>query len=36
MMTVDSVKGDQADCFWTGFDGQPNEGTFPIDVLRKF
>ena len=35
-MTVDSVKGNQADCFWTGEDGQPNAERFPIDVLQKF
>lgn len=35
-MTVDSVKGNQADCFWTGEDGQPNAEHFPIDVLHKF
>jgi len=31
-MTVDSIKGNQVDCFWTGEDGQPNAETFPIDV----
>jgi hypothetical protein len=35
-MTVESVKEDQADCFWTDMNGQPNDATFPIDVLRKF
>ena len=35
-MTVDSVKGNQADCFWTGEDGQPNAESFPIYVLQKF
>jgi uncharacterized protein YodC (DUF2158 family) len=35
-MTVDSIKGRQVDCFWTGEDGQPNAESFPIDVLQKF
>jgi uncharacterized protein YodC (DUF2158 family) len=35
-MTVDSIKGNQVDCFWTGEDGQPNAETFPIGVLQKF
>jgi hypothetical protein len=35
-MTVDSIKGDQVDCFWTGGDDQPNADNFPIDVLQKF
>jgi len=35
-MTVDSIKGNQVDCFRTGEDGQPNAETFPIDVLQKF
>lgn len=34
-MTIDSIKGDQADCFWTGVDGQPNAESFPLDVLQK-
>jgi uncharacterized protein YodC (DUF2158 family) len=34
-MTVDSIKGNQVDCFWTGEDGQPNAESFPIDVLQK-
>jgi hypothetical protein len=35
-MTVASVRGSQADCLWTGLDGQPNAESFPIDVLQKF
>ena len=35
-MTIDSIKGDQADCFWTGADGEPNAESFPLDVLQKF
>jgi uncharacterized protein YodC (DUF2158 family) len=34
-MTVDSIKGNQADCFWTGEDCQPNAESVPIDVLQK-
>jgi uncharacterized protein YodC (DUF2158 family) len=36
LMTVDSISGDQVDCFWTGADGEPNAESFPIDVLKKF
>jgi uncharacterized protein YodC (DUF2158 family) len=36
LMTVASVRGNQADCFWTGLDGQPNAESFPIDALQKF
>jgi uncharacterized protein YodC (DUF2158 family) len=36
LMTVDSVKGNQADCFWTDENGVPNDATFPVDVLRRF
>jgi hypothetical protein len=35
-MTIDDIKGNQVDCFWTGEDGQPNAETFPINVLRKY
>jgi uncharacterized protein YodC (DUF2158 family) len=35
-MTIDSIKGDQADCFWTGLDGEPNAERFPLEVLQKF
>jgi uncharacterized protein YodC (DUF2158 family) len=34
-MTVDSIKGDQVDCFWTGMDGAPNAESFPAGVLQK-
>jgi uncharacterized protein YodC (DUF2158 family) len=34
-MTVHSIKGNQADCFWTGMDGAPNAERFPIDVLQR-
>jgi uncharacterized protein YodC (DUF2158 family) len=33
---VDSIKGHQVDCFWTGEDGQPNAESFSVDVLQKF
>jgi uncharacterized protein YodC (DUF2158 family) len=36
LMTVDSIKGSQVDCFWTGMDGAPNAESFPADVLEKF
>ena len=36
LMTVDTIKGNQVDCFWTGLDGEPNAESFPIDVLKKF
>jgi uncharacterized protein YodC (DUF2158 family) len=36
MMTVDSVKGDQAHCVWTDADGVPADATFPVDVLQRF
>jgi uncharacterized protein YodC (DUF2158 family) len=36
LMTVDSIKGNQADCFWTGEDGQPNAESFPVDVLQRY
>ena len=36
LMTIDSIKGNQVDCFWTGEDGQPNAESFPIDVLQNF
>jgi uncharacterized protein YodC (DUF2158 family) len=35
-MTVDSIRGNQVDCFWSGGDGQPYAESFPIDVLQKF
>jgi hypothetical protein len=36
LMTIESAKGNQVDCFWAGLDGQPNAESFPIDVLRKY
>jgi uncharacterized protein YodC (DUF2158 family) len=36
LMTVDSIKGNQVDCFWGGMDGAPNAESFPADVLQKF
>jgi hypothetical protein len=36
MMTVSAVKGDQVECIWTDDSGQPDDATFPIDVLQKF
>jgi uncharacterized protein YodC (DUF2158 family) len=35
MMTVDSVKRDQAHCIWTDVDGRPADATFPLDVLQR-
>jgi uncharacterized protein YodC (DUF2158 family) len=34
LMTVVRVEGDQANCVWTDWDGQPQSGSFPIDVLQ--
>jgi uncharacterized protein YodC (DUF2158 family) len=36
LMTVNSIRGNQIDCFWTGLDGEPNAESFPAAVLRKF
>jgi uncharacterized protein YodC (DUF2158 family) len=36
LMTIDSIKGDQVDCIWTGLDGEPNAQSFPADVLQRF
>jgi uncharacterized protein YodC (DUF2158 family) len=36
MMTVSAVKDDQVECIWTDDSGQPDDATFPIDVLQKF
>jgi uncharacterized protein YodC (DUF2158 family) len=36
LMTVDGIKGDQVDCYWTDGNDQINADTFPIYVLRKF
>ena len=35
-MTVDSIKGNQVDCFWTGVDDEVNAESFSIGVLQKF
>jgi uncharacterized protein YodC (DUF2158 family) len=35
LMTVESIKGDQVDCFWTDLNGQINADRFPVDVLQK-
>jgi uncharacterized protein YodC (DUF2158 family) len=35
LMTVEGLKGDQVDCFWTDFDGQIKADGFPADVLQK-
>jgi hypothetical protein len=35
-MTIDSIKGNQVDCIWTGLDGEPNAQSFPADVLQQF
>jgi hypothetical protein len=35
-MTVEGVKGDQADCYWTDPNsGQMSAQSFPIYVLQK-
>jgi uncharacterized protein YodC (DUF2158 family) len=34
LMTIKEIKGDQADCFWTDFNGQINADSFPVDVLQ--
>jgi uncharacterized protein YodC (DUF2158 family) len=35
-MTVDSIHGNQVDCFWSDSDGEPIAQSFPADVLQKF
>ena len=35
LMTVDGVKGDQVDCYWSDANGQINAESFPIYVLQK-
>jgi uncharacterized protein YodC (DUF2158 family) len=35
-MTVNSINGDQVDCYWTDSNGQANADKFPIYVLQKF
>ncbi|MGO8913388.1 MAG: DUF2158 domain-containing protein, partial [Bradyrhizobium sp.] len=36
LMTVDNTTGDQVDCLWSGYDGQPYAESFPVEVLQKF
>jgi uncharacterized protein YodC (DUF2158 family) len=36
MMTVDRIKGDQVDFYWTNWDGVPISESFPATVLQKF
>jgi uncharacterized protein YodC (DUF2158 family) len=36
MMTVDSIRGSQVDCYWTGMDGVPISESFSATVLQKF
>ena len=37
LMTVNGIKGDQVDCVWTDSNnGQPDDATFPVDLLQKF
>jgi hypothetical protein len=33
-MTVSAVKNDQVKCIWIS--GQPDDASFPADVLQKF
>jgi len=34
-MTVEGVKGDQVDCYWSDPSGQMSAQSFPIYVLQK-
>jgi uncharacterized protein YodC (DUF2158 family) len=36
LMTVDSVEGNQVNCYWTDWNGQPNAQAFPLNVLQRF
>jgi uncharacterized protein YodC (DUF2158 family) len=36
LMIVNAIKGDQVDCVWTDWNGQPNDATFPAYVLQRF
>jgi uncharacterized protein YodC (DUF2158 family) len=37
LMTVNGIKGDQIECVWTDLgNGQPDDATFPAQVLQKF
>jgi hypothetical protein len=33
-MTVNGIKDDKVDCFWTDANGQMNADAFPVDVLQ--
>jgi uncharacterized protein YodC (DUF2158 family) len=35
MMTVSAVKDDQVECVWTDDSGQPDDATFPANVLQR-
>jgi uncharacterized protein YodC (DUF2158 family) len=35
LMTIHQIDGDQVDCFWTDFNGEPNDAKFPVYVLQK-
>jgi hypothetical protein len=35
-MTVQGMKGEQVNCFWTDSSGAPNDAAFPVEVLQKF
>jgi uncharacterized protein YodC (DUF2158 family) len=36
LMTVADTRGAQVYCFWTDANNQPNDATFPVQVLQKF
>jgi uncharacterized protein YodC (DUF2158 family) len=36
LMTVDGIKGNQVECYWTGTDGVPISESFPAAVLQRF
>ena len=37
LMTVNEIKGDQVECVWTdSSNGQPDDATFPAQLLQKF
>jgi uncharacterized protein YodC (DUF2158 family) len=37
LMTVSGIKGDQVECVWTDWsNGQPDDATFPAQLLQKF
>ncbi|WP_156437888.1 DUF2158 domain-containing protein [Bradyrhizobium valentinum] len=35
LMIVDTIRGDQVDCYWADGNGQINAETFPIYTLRE-